>query len=108
MKFIEFVLKYRFSFIDVLWIMLTAQLFINGMFLFGIISAALGAAFTILTEVKLKKDSEEEKQSLKDHEWKRLADSGQMVNAIKRYRSLYGAGLMEARSAVFRYLGRPE
>lgn len=107
MKIKDFLMKYRFSFIDVLWIMITAQLFINGMFLFGIASAAIGAAFTILTEMKLKKNAENEKQSLKDLEWKKLADDGHVIDAIRRHRSLYDTGLKDARDAIFIYLGKP-
>ena len=103
----DFFLKYRFNFIDVLWIMITAQLFINGMFLLGIASGAIGYGFVILTEIKLKSDPEEKKQLLKDMEWKRLADEGCVIDAIKRHRSLYGTSLKDAREIVFKYLGKP-
>ena len=103
----DFFLKYRFNFIDVLWIMITAQLLINRMFLLGIASGAIGYGFVILTEIKLKNNPEEKKQLLKDMEWKRLADEGHIIDAVKRHRSLYGTSLKDAREIVFEHIGRP-
>ena len=93
----DFFLKYRFNFIDVLWIMITAQLFINGMFLLGIALGAIGYGFVILTEIKLKGNSE-------IVEWKRLVDEGHVVEAIKRYRSLHGTSLKDARDRIDKYI----
>lgn len=42
----------------------------------------------------------------RDNKWKRYADNDQLVEAIKRHRSLYGTTLKEARDEVFKYLGK--
>ena len=107
MKFLEFVLKYRFRYLDMLWIIISIHLFGEGMLFHGLAVFFGGLAIVITVEALLQKKNQKEEIQDKDHEWKSLADSAQMVAAIQRHRTIYGSSLMEARKAVFSYLGRP-
>lgn len=106
MKIFKFISKARFSYIDMAWVIVCFHLFREGLFLQGIAVLFSGAAGAVLFEMKVKRMEVKKKLENKDNEWKKLADDGRVIDAIKRYRSLYGSGLVEGKDAVMAYLDK--
>lgn len=106
MKIFKFISQARFSYIDMAWVIVCFHLFREGLFLQGIAVFFSGAVGTVLFEMKVKRMEAKKNIENKNNEWKTLADSGRIIDAIKRYRSLYGCTLREGHGVVMDYLNK--
>lgn len=95
----QFLLKYRFSYIDLLWIGILTFLMAEGEILYSIIVLLVGSAITVSLEMKFTPYRHN-----KNAKWEELARNGKRVEAIKEYRNVYGATLKEALDKVEEFL----
>ena len=96
MKVLKFLMQYRFSHYDTIWMFVTFYLFLNLRFLEGLLTFFVGILTSIWIEQWIRR---KEKPA-----WQMAADNGYPVTAIKMHRQQYGSTLREAKDAVDRYL----
>lgn len=94
----KFLLQPRLSYLDLVWIIPSVHFIQAGKPLVGILWVVVGAVLSVLiTRVAEYKP--------RDEEWQSLAHD-QYVEAIKRYRNIYGSTLKEAMKKVDDYRSR--
>lgn len=102
MKILKFITMWRFSHLDVIWLLLSFHFFTNGRWLEGLLAFFVGILISIYIERWVKLND----TSAKDKIWQAYADAGKKVEAIKRHRALYGTSLKDALHAVDLYLSK--
>lgn len=96
MKTLKFITMWRFSHLDVIWLLLSFHFFTNGRWLEGLLAFFVG----ILTSVWIERWIRRKEKPA----WQMAADNGYPVTAIKMHMQQHGSTLREAKDAVDRYL----
>ena len=100
MKFLKFLMQYRFSHYDIIWLYVTFYLFLNHRFLEGLLAFFVGILSSVWIELWIKNND----NTTKDRFWQGAANAGLKIEAIKLHRQQYGSTLKEAKDVVDAYI----
>lgn len=96
MKFLKFLMQYRFSHYDTIGMFVTFYFFLNFRFLEGLLAFFASILSSVWIERWIRR---KEKPA-----WQMAADNGYPVTAMKMYRQQYDSTLREAKDAVDAYI----
>lgn len=99
----EFILKYRFNYLDLCIMGLVGVLMGRGFYLFAIILMVIMGLLVILIEINF---GEQAKKKMQDKQWQNHVHADRYVDALRAYRSIYNCGLKEAVDVVKEYQTR--
>ena len=99
----KFLLQQRFSYFDLLWILMAINLFVDNRPWIALGAAVVGAVVSVGLELLFKASPWKKKPK---EPWQLAADAGRYVEAIKLHRNAYQTTLKDAKDIVDIYRQR--
>jgi ABC-type multidrug transport system fused ATPase/permease subunit len=99
----EFLIKHRFSYIDLLCMSIISSLLGAGYYLLSALILLIAVPIVVLIEHYF---GEEAKKKELDKQWQNHVHAQRLVEALRTHRTIYGSSLKEAHDIVRKYQSR--